>query len=811
MKKRITLIGLCLFISGMAHAQIGLSWQSKFSSPTSNWAFALNPLDNRIVYSQQGGVFYVSHDRGDTWQARGNCPQQEVRNISVSPIDTNCILLCAFGLWKSNDGGWTWREVLPGVVLDGETIDYNFQNPATIYFADFFSSAFYVSHDTGSTWTQRSTIGFGFVCTLASNPLDSNIIVAGAGDTKIAQTTDAGHTWRLAKTGNPYFSEVPKLVWDKLDPSVAYAAIQLDEEYSIYKSTDHGTTWFDVGMYDVFMWGMDMNPETGDLYVGAFLDDAGRTGVYRSCDQARSWQRLGSTPLEVVWMIKAARDGYVYALEGSDAIYRIGTGGLGKLHGTITDSASGLPLSNASIIVQETGDSVIVNNSDGHYAFRLLPGTYTLRFQISGISRTVAGVVFAADSSDSLNVSLPAGLFYGSIGGVVQNAGLQGIESIVRLHGHHSNGLPFLLADTTDASGEFGFANLSSLDVYDSLTVFPQVLPYARVVARSIALGNYAIQAVPADVLIVNDADESYTTVYENALAQSGITFATWDVAQRGLSVPTALAGQTAKQVVVWYTNDLNPVLTPAEHDTLVAICEKGYDLFLTGMNLAEWNAGSDLFQNHLGVGFNSNYSGSTTVRGFNGNIISDGISMAIAPSLQPSKDILNLLTAHVFKAFRYGTSAADSVKIAGVYIDNTGSGGKAVFMGIDLHQAPSSAIRTILQRSVAYFDQLVDVDPGDNLLPTDARLKQNYPNPFNPSTSIEFTVNRRMPVTLSVYNILGQHVMTLVDQRETAAGNHRVVWNGRNEAGQQVSSGVYLVRLQAGTQLFTKRILLLK
>lgn len=813
MKDRIIRLALWMALaSGTLCAQVNLAWQSMFTSPSSNWAFALNPQDHRILYTQKNGVFYVSHDRGVNWEARGNCPQQEVRNISVSAIDTNSILLCSFGLWKSNDGGWTWREVLPGVVLDGETIDYNYQNPATIYFADFFSSAFYVSHDTGSTWTQTSTIGYGYVCTLSSNPSDSTIIIAGAGDTRIARSTNSGATWQLVKTGNPYFSEVPKLVWDKVDHHVAYAAIQLDENYSIFKSTDYGATWFDIGMYGVYMWGMDMNPATGDLYVGAFLDDGNVRGVYRSSDQARSWQRLGSAPFDYVWMIKAANDGYVYSLEGADAIYRINANGLGKRQGVLTDSISGLPIPYASVIVEETGDSIIINNGDGHYAVCLLPGTYHLRFQSAGVQKTIAGVVFQADSSNELSVTLPIGLQNVTLDGVIQNSVLQPIAANVEMHGRRGNGLPFVASDTTDGSGVFEFLELNSLDFLDSLMVKPLMLPYSGITLRNLTPGHHTIEVQLADVLIVNDADEPWSVAYENALTQVGISHATWNTFDRGLSIPVDLVGQTSKQAVVWFTNDANPVLSPAEQDTLTAICARGYDLLLAGMNLAEVNTSSTLFLNQLGVGFNSNYAGaSSTIRGFNGNIISDGVNMAITPSLQPSRDVIDLLNPYVHKCLRYGGTAADSNKFAGAYIENTGSGGKAVFFGFDLHQAPATALRTLLQRSIAYFDQIVAVDPNDDVHPASVTLYQNHPNPFNPTTRIEFTLSRPTQVTLKVYNVMGQEVRQLVTGAQASAGQHHVFWDGRNDDGVPVSSGVYLYRLMAGDVVKTRRMILMK
>jgi hypothetical protein len=88
--------------------------------------------------------------------------------------------------------------------------------------------------------------------------------------------------------------------------------------------------------------------------------------------------------------------------------------------------------------------------------------------------------------------------------------------------------------------------------------------------------------------------------------------------------------------------------------------------------------------------------------------------------------------------------------------------------------------------------------------------LSQNYPNPFNPQTTIAFSVKERGLVNLKVYNVAGQLVRTLANE-EFAAGAHTKVWDGRNDAGQAVSSGVYFYKLVANNFSQTKKMVLLK
>jgi len=94
--------------------------------------------------------------------------------------------------------------------------------------------------------------------------------------------------------------------------------------------------------------------------------------------------------------------------------------------------------------------------------------------------------------------------------------------------------------------------------------------------------------------------------------------------------------------------------------------------------------------------------------------------------------------------------------------------------------------------------------------LPTSYALSQNYPNPFNPNTEIKFDIPFRSHVTLTVYNVLGQRVTTLVD-KEMPRGSYVADWNSTSDNGIEVTSGVYFYKLEADDFIQTKKMLLLK
>ena len=97
-----------------------------------------------------------------------------------------------------------------------------------------------------------------------------------------------------------------------------------------------------------------------------------------------------------------------------------------------------------------------------------------------------------------------------------------------------------------------------------------------------------------------------------------------------------------------------------------------------------------------------------------------------------------------------------------------------------------------------------------NNAIPIVTTLQKNYPNPFNPETTIRYSLSEAVPIKLDVYNIKGQLVRKLVNEPK-AAGNYTVVWNGKDEQGMNVSSGIYFYRMQTKNYSSTQKMMLMK
>ena len=97
-----------------------------------------------------------------------------------------------------------------------------------------------------------------------------------------------------------------------------------------------------------------------------------------------------------------------------------------------------------------------------------------------------------------------------------------------------------------------------------------------------------------------------------------------------------------------------------------------------------------------------------------------------------------------------------------------------------------------------------------DNIIPQVTELQGNYPNPFNPETAIRYAVKQDGQVSLRIFNLKGQLVKTLVNE-QVKAGYHRITWNGKDNFGTDVATGIYLYRLETKTYNQTKKMMLMK
>jgi len=129
-----------------------------------------------------------------------------------------------------------------------------------------------------------------------------------------------------------------------------------------------------------------------------------------------------------------------------------------------------------------------------------------------------------------------------------------------------------------------------------------------------------------------------------------------------------------------------------------------------------------------------------------------------------------------------------------------------------DLYEAEIVVLNSASEPVVVPVDLTVATGPSAvaEELPTTLVLEDNYPNPFNPRTAISFALPQDGQVRLVIYSMTGRRITTLLDGLQPA-GRHHVIWDGRDENGRTVASGVYFYRLEAGQDVLSRKMVLMK
>jgi len=591
-----TLFILFSILVNTALAQKQLQWESIITN-TNALAFALNPLDDNIIYTTKNGAFHVSHDGGINWDSRGNVPNQEIRNITICPADTSVIIMYANGsLLRSTNSGFNFDIVLADVSMDGETIEFHPTEPDSVFYVDFFSGNLWVSGDRGATWNFRTNISLNWVCSYAINPNNPKMMVAGAGATRIKRSIDGGFTWETVKEGNDYFSEVPKIKWDPSQENRAFGSTYLDQNFSVFRSIDGSENWTKPGIFGIPMWGLDIAPN-GDVYVGSFTAND-KSEIYKSYDSGDSWQLLGDLPGTAVWMIKTDNDSIVSALSldgffGIGGIYRIKIPEMGFLSGTLTDSISGLNIEFAKIEIQQTGDLVHIGNENGSYKMALIPGTYSITYIAQGIEKTIQDVVIAAGEVNELSVQLPVDIRQLALSGTVKDINGKAVPSQITLEYVRPTTERIIENTISNENGFFQIDSLLSINEFTNLKVEPLILPYFQLETDSFQVAadqDFILDF--ADIFLADaGGDPSILGRYQLAMEKLGLTWVHIDALDNKENISAEIIANTKKKTLIWFGRHDSSTINPALLDSLDNLVKAGHNLIMSGQNMLENNS----------------------------------------------------------------------------------------------------------------------------------------------------------------------------------------------------------------------------
>jgi len=320
------------------------------------------------------------------------------------------------------------------------------------------------------------------------------------------------------------------------------------------------------------------------------------------------------------------------------------------------------------------------------------------------------------------------------------------------------------------------------------------------------------------DILFVDDdAGKKYEQYIGSVLDKNYIPYRYWDVNIAGMP------DLSDAQIVIWATgDDRDSTLTSKEQQLLSHFLDNGGCLLLSGQNIGYDLVGDGLttdslfYINYLHASFIHDNIESPLVLGVEGSSLGDGIRFYLKDYVNSAgnqKSTDNISPVNPAQTFLQYSTKQES---AGINYYDEVKNSQVVYLafgleGISQTYYPDS-VRDMFYRIIEWFANPAEITGISTLekIPTDYYLYQNYPNPFNPETTIKFDLPVTSFVTLDIYNISGRKVKSLVSGVKSS-GNYKVIWDGCDDSGQSVSSGVYFYKLIVTGFSETRKMLLLR
>lgn len=279
-------------------------------------------------------------------------------------------------------------------------------------------------------------------------------------------------------------------------------------------------------------------------------------------------------------------------------------------------------------------------------------------------------------------------------------------------------------------------------------------------------------------------------------------------------------------EVVIYFCGDdsrADESLAAADQFRLLHYLESGGKLFISGSEIGyDFDATTaterERYESLLKARYVGDISGSNRVLGANGTVF-EGLEFVYG-TMNTEDTYIEDFPDYILPDG--GSEVAlnyDNLRIAGVqFTGKYGSSDKdaqLVYLGFTFETINTPEDRAALMaRAMRYFGLPTSVADRRPEVPERFELMQNYPNPFNPTTTINYTIPSQSQnnsiIKLEIFNTLGQRIRTLVEEKQIA-GSYSKQWHGKDDAGVQVASGLYMYRLTAGDFVESKKMIFLK
>jgi len=775
--------------------------------------------------------------RGETrvaWQERG--PSNigaRVTDLAIHPTNPNIIYaaMASGGVFKSTDAGASWDPIFDDQPVQSiGAIALDPQDPNTIYVGtgEANSSSYswsgmgvFRSTDAGSTWEHLGLDETRYIGRVLVDTHNADRIwVAAAGvlfgtspDRGVYRTEDGGTTWDQVLAVSDSTAAID-LAYDPAHPDTLYAAMwervrRLNSRKSggwtsgIHKSTDGGDTWVELtnGLpsgADVGRIGVSVCESSPNVVYAFYCDDPGYfMGVYKSTNYGATWTQTN--------------DGALSNLTSSFGWY------FGQIRVDPTDPdrvfAMGVPLYRTTNGGASWSEVASANHVD-HHAMVFDPSNPTHIYEGND-----GGIYFSDSAGDTWSklYDQPTNQFYAIeidyldpsrlYGGTQDNGTLRtatgGVDDWERIFG--GDGF-YTIVDPTDSdiiyceyqygnlykSTDFGYNWYWGLNgVGNERTNWSMPVVMDPSDHETLYLGTYRVYRT------TNGADSWNPISGDLTDAAPGASYGTVTTIAVAPSNPNVIWAGTDDSNV-WMSDDGGTNWTkvsgslPNRWVTRVAIdptdCTTAYVTF-SGMR---WDEA-------ISRVYRTEDSGATWTA------IDDGLPNAAVSVIAIDPDMPSFLYVGTDLGCYYSRDT-------GATWDMLGSGLPPVpVYDIKIHQPTRTLVAGTHGRSMHSID--LDEITGVEEPVTHGKLIAELagsPNPFNPTTTVRFTLAGPASVRLTVYDIAGRAVRTLADSPRTA-GSHTVAWDGTASDGRPLGSGVYFLMLEAGDEVETAKVSLVK
>ncbi|RPH95072.1 T9SS C-terminal target domain-containing protein [candidate division KSB1 bacterium] len=303
-------------------------------------------------------------------------------------------------------------------------------------------------------------------------------------------------------------------------------------------------------------------------------------------------------------------------------------------------------------------------------------------------------------------------------------------------------------------------------------------------------------------LLVDDDAGAGYESFYADALSSKNVSAEMWRIVVDGEVSAFALRQYP---VVLWSCGDAAfSTLTAADQANLTDYLNGGGQLILVGQNIDEDIGASAFYSDYLHVQSVQSV-GSQNLTGAAGNPVSDGMTLILRGGVCANNGYLSPSVIRPVNGaqplFTYSQGGVGAVQFAGTY--------KVAYFAFALESAcgleNTTRYADVLASLMDWMNPSADIPDSPNPLPRSAVLYGNYPNPFNAATTLVFDISVPGYASLRVFDLLGRSVATLMDGY-VHPGSQRILFHASD-----LSSGIYVVRLESGGVSASSKMVLIK